>query len=94
MPTSCVVKSKQECPLPDNLSSCPASLPCHWVSGLWACMGAVIDGGVAVNGRIVIWADEWLTYDHVWGSLNACSHYWQADTFWENVVRWNSALCK
>ena len=37
----------------------------------------------ASSGRVVVWADEWITYDAVWGDSTE-----QAYTFWNNVLVW------
>jgi hypothetical protein len=46
----------------------------------------------AGGGRVVIWGDEWLTYDTVW--LNQDSgHTYSAATFWSNVITWLAPTC-
>ena len=90
MPASCFMTAKKTCPLLKS-TPCTGSLPCENESLLPACLGAVIDGGVAGSGRIVAWADEWITYDTVWLSRNSnCPDRWQPGIFWENVARWLS----
>jgi hypothetical protein len=88
----CIVNVKQDCPLPNpnQWYFCNNPLKCMSTaqSRLPMCAAAKVDGGAAGSGRVLAWSDEWLTYDAVWGAIPACSHRWQADYFWENVVRW------
>ena len=42
----------------------------------------------ATSGRIMVWADEWITYDDVWGDTSE-----QADQFWNNTLKWLAGNC-
>ena len=42
----------------------------------------------ANSGRILSWADEWITYDAVWGDTSQ-----QADVFWNNTLKWLAGNC-
>jgi len=42
----------------------------------------------ASSGRILSWADEWITYDQVWGDTTQ-----QAETFWNNTLGWLAGNC-
>ena len=87
MPANCILNAKQSCSLLTS-TPCTGALPCVADSTLPACLGAIVDGGMAGSGRVVAWADEWITYNAVWGSLGTCANRWQPGIFWENAVRW------
>jgi hypothetical protein len=42
----------------------------------------------ATSGRILMWSDEWITYDQVWGDTSQ-----QADVFWNNSLNWLAGNC-
>jgi Tfp pilus assembly protein PilX len=39
------------------------------------------------NGKINVWADEWITYDDIWSRPN------DADIYWKNVLDWFQKGC-
>jgi hypothetical protein len=38
------------------------------------------------ESRLSVWADEWITYDDVWGNYDA-------GPYWDNILTWLSPLC-
>lgn len=52
-------------------------------------IGYYVDSIGPNGGRVMAWADEWLTYDTVWNTVNSCgSNQYQSNYYWDNVVRW------
>ena len=45
------------------------------------------------NGKINVWADEWITYDDVWTSNGLNNNFYQADSYWSNVLDWFAEGC-
>jgi Tfp pilus assembly protein PilX len=43
----------------------------------------------STSGKVVVWGDEWITYDDVWNSNNT----YQPEAFWNNVLNWFSTGC-
>ena len=39
------------------------------------------------ESRLSVWADEWITYDDVWGNYDA-------GPYWDNILTWLSPLCQ
>jgi hypothetical protein len=39
------------------------------------------------SGRVVVWGDEWVTYDTVWTNEDRGKTY-TADVYWDNVIKW------
>jgi hypothetical protein len=71
-----------EIPVPSNLSYLATFA--SWSNYV---LGVAVTASphTASSGRIVVWADEWITYDAVWGDSSQ-----QANKFWENTVAWLS----
>jgi hypothetical protein len=44
-------------------------------------------------GKVVVWGDEWITYDDVWSSNGQNNNFYQASSYWENVFTWFSTGC-
>jgi hypothetical protein len=68
---------------------------CTFSQASCTALGTPLDVGYYVDsigpggGHVVAWADEWLTYDTVWNTLNSCGNQqYQPDRYWENVVRY------
>jgi hypothetical protein len=38
------------------------------------------------NGRVVVWGDEWITYDSEWADVEDQ----QVELFWLNILKWLS----
>ena len=71
-----------EIPVPSNLSYLATFA--SW-SGYALGVAVTASPHTASSGRIVVWADEWITYDAVWGDSSE-----QANTFWQNTIAWLS----
>jgi hypothetical protein len=78
------------CPIGNaNYSAdCSYSNPyCSWMDEKK--IGYYVDNIGPAKGRVVAWADEWLTYNTVWNTLNSCgSSVYQPEAYWNNVVTW------
>jgi hypothetical protein len=68
---------------------------CNYTNPSCTSIGGAKDLGYYVSsigsggGRVVAWADEWLTYDTVWNTKNNCGqNNYQPDNYWNNVIRW------
>jgi hypothetical protein len=58
--------------------------PIHYFADRIATIGVA---GPMGAGRVIVWGDEWVTYDTVWGNLDAGKSY-TADPFWTNAIKW------
>jgi hypothetical protein len=38
------------------------------------------------DGRVVVWGDEWITYDSEWADVKGQ----QVELFWLNILKWLS----
>jgi hypothetical protein len=43
-----------------------------------------VSQGDDANGHIVVWGDEWITYDSEWEADD------QVERFWLNILKWTS----
>jgi len=84
----------QECPIGNasygsSTSNCTYTNPGCYVTSTKDVGYYVKDIGGTNRGRVVAWADEWLTYDTVWDTKTNCGEArYQPDAYWNNVVTW------
>jgi hypothetical protein len=45
-----------------------------------------LQAGQPEDGHVVVWGDEWITYDSQWRAV----HDQQVERFWLNILKWTS----
>jgi hypothetical protein len=58
--------------------------PIHYFANRTVTIGVA---GSMGSGRVIVWGDEWATYDTVWGNLDAGKSYTPVP-FWTNAINW------
>lgn len=82
---------------PASCNNALVSMPPFWQNAGYTAENI---GGSSTGGRVVVWGDEWMTYNTLWGAwredvyavpaLAPCASPppYQAAEFWENIIAW------